>query len=167
MENSKAKSKMNAYVKAGRYGFSVSDACGLASKYLAVAICIVGTIGFIGAVIAQISCLFIPGDHLRMAAGLWIGVATGIGMAIHMKQCLDEALYLDEKGASKYMQKAYAKRYIAVIILFIGVTYFNLVNILTLIAGVMGLKVAAYSQPIMHKLFQKLKFKKIRREIVG
>ena len=57
MENSKAKSKMNAYVKAGRYGFSVSDACGLASKYLAVAICIVGTIGFIGAVIAQIECL--------------------------------------------------------------------------------------------------------------
>ena len=102
-------------------------------------------------IIAQIICLFIPGDHLRMAAGLWIG------MAIHMKQSLDEALYLDEKGASKYMQKAYAKRYIAVIILFIGVTYFNLVNILTLIAGVMGLKVAAYSQPIMHKLFQKLK----------
>ena len=108
-------------------------------------------------IIAQIICLFIPGDHLRRAAGLWIGVATGIGMAIHMKQSLDEALYLDEKGASKYMQKAYAKRYIAVIILFIGVTYFNLVNILTLIAGVMGLKVAAYSQPIMHKLFQKLK----------
>lgn len=108
-------------------------------------------------VILQIICLIIPGDHLRMASGLWIGVITGIAMAVHMKQSLDEALYLDEKGASKYMQKAHAKRYMLVIILFIGVTYFNLVNILTLIAGVMGLKVAAYSQPIMHKLFQKLK----------
>ena len=108
-------------------------------------------------IIVQIICLFLKGDHLRMAAGLWIGVGTGIAMAVHMKQSLDEALYLDEKGASKYMQKAYAKRYLAVIVLFIGVTYLNLVNLLTLIAGVMGLKVAAYSQPIMHKLLDRLK----------
>jgi len=28
-------------------------------------------------IIAQIVCLIIPGDHLRMTAGLWIGVAAG------------------------------------------------------------------------------------------
>ena len=34
-------------------------------------------------IIAQIVCLIIPGDHLRMTAGLWIGVAAGVFMVIH------------------------------------------------------------------------------------
>lgn len=57
MENSKARKKMDSYVRMGRMGFSVSDACGLACKYLAVATFIVGVVGFLGAVVAQISCL--------------------------------------------------------------------------------------------------------------
>lgn len=108
-------------------------------------------------IVIQIICLFIPGDLLRMSLGLWIGVLTGIGMAVNMKNSLDEALYLDENDATKYMQKAYAKRYTAVIVIFIAVVWFKLAHILTLFAGVMGLKFSAYLQPIMHKLFQKLK----------
>ena len=47
-------------------------------------------------IIAQIVCLIIPGDHLRMTAGLWIGVAAGVFMVIHMKNSLDEAGYIAE-----------------------------------------------------------------------
>ena len=75
-------------------------------------------------IIAQIVCLIIPGDHLRMTAGLWIGVAAGVFMVIHMKNSLDEAVLYGE---------------------------------LTLFAGIMSLKLAAYLQPIMHKLFAKFK----------
>ena len=45
-------------------------------------------------IIAQIVCLIIPGDHLRMTAGLWIGVAAGVFMVIHMKNSLDEAVLI-------------------------------------------------------------------------
>lgn len=108
-------------------------------------------------IVIQVICLFIPGDLLRMSVGLWIGVLTGIGMAVNMKNSLDEALYLNENDAAKYMQKAYAKRYLAVIVIFIAVIWFKLAHILTLFAGVMGLKFSAYLQPVMHKLFRKFK----------
>lgn len=108
-------------------------------------------------IVIQVVCLFIPGDLLRMSVGLWIGVLTGIGMAVNMKNSLDEALYLNENDAAKYMQKAYAKRYLAVIVIFIAVIWFKLAHILTLFAGVMGLKFSAYLQPVMHKLFRKFK----------
>lgn len=106
-------------------------------------------------IIAQLVCLFIPGDRLKMAIGLWIGVAAGIGMAVHMKNSLDEALYLGEEGASKYWQKSYAKRYLTVVVVFAAVSYFQIANVLALFAGVMGLKFSAYLQPIMRKLFKR------------
>lgn len=54
-------------------------------------------------IIAQIVCLIIPGDHLRMTAGLWIGVAAGVFMVIHMKNSLDEAVLYGEQEAQRYM----------------------------------------------------------------
>lgn len=115
------------------------------------------TIMILYGIVAQIICLFIPGDHLRMASGLWIGVAAGIGMAVHMKNSLDEALLMGEKGAQKYMQKSYAVRYISVVVIFIAVSYFKLANVVTLLVGVMGLKASAYLQPVMHKVFEEVK----------
>ena len=117
----------------------------------------VGTMILYG-IVWQIVLVFIPGDHLKMAAGLWTGVAAGIGMAVHMKNSLDEALDLGEAGAQKYLRKAYAVRYLTVVVVFVAVCWFEVANVLTLFAGVMGLKLSAYLQPIMHKLF--LKFKK-------
>ena len=108
-------------------------------------------------IVLQVICLFIPGDLLRMSVGLWIGVLTGIGMAVHMKNALDEALDLGETGAQKYMQKSYAVRYLTVVILFVAVSWLGIANVLTLFAGVMGLKASAYLQPIMHKFFEKVK----------
>lgn len=104
-------------------------------------------------IIAQIICLFIPGNRVRMAIGLWIGIATGIGLLIHMRKSLLVALDLEEAGAKRYMQKSYAGRYFATFAVFAAALYFEVANVFTLIIGVMGLKVSAYLQPIMHKLF--------------
>ena len=109
-------------------------------------------------IILQVVCLLIPGDRIRMAAGLWLGVAAGVGMAVHMKNSLYEALDRGEAGAQKYMQKSYAVRYITVVVVFVAAAGLHIANVLTLFFGVMGLKISAYLQPAMHKLF--LKFKK-------
>lgn len=105
-------------------------------------------------VILQVVCLFIPGDHLKMAAGIWIGITSGIGLLIHMRNSLLTALDMDPEGAKRYMQRSYSVRYTAVVAVFMAVSYLGIVNLFTLIAGVMGLKISAYLQPIMHKLFK-------------
>ena len=112
---------------------------------------------FLYGIIVQIVCLIIPGNHLRMTAGLWIGVAAGVFMVIHMKNSLDEAMDYGEIEAQKYMQKSYAVRYLVVVVVFIAVCWLQIANVLTLFAGIMGLKLAAYLQPLMHRLFAKFK----------
>ena len=78
-------------------------------------------------------------------------------MVIHMKNSLDEAVLYGEQEAQRYMQKSYAIRYLVVVVVFIAVSWLRIVNVLTLFAGIMSLKLAAYLQPIMHKLFAKFK----------
>lgn len=107
-------------------------------------------------IILQIVCLIVPGDHLRMSAGGWLGVLTGIGMAIHMKASLDEAVDRPEGDAQKYLQKRYAARYTTVIVVFVAAAWLDLVNIMTLFFGVMSLKLSAYLQPLLHKILSKL-----------
>lgn len=106
-------------------------------------------------IVIQIICLIMPGNHLKMTIGLWIGVIAGILMLKDMRATLNEALDLDAGSAQKYMQKRYAIRYGAVVMGFIALTYLDIVNFLTLFAGIMGLKVSAYLQPLTHEIFQK------------
>lgn len=115
------------------------------------------TIMIIYGIVIQVICLFVPGDHIRMSTGLWIGIITASGMAVHLRNSLDEALDLGAEGAQKYMTRSYAKRYAAVILIFILSGYFHLANVVTLVIGVMGLKASAYLQPVYYKLREKLR----------
>ena len=103
----------------------------------------------------QVICVFAADDLLKATIGLWIGIITGILMLRNMRDSLIEALDLGEAGAKKYAQSAYMKRYIAVVVVFVVVSLLGIANVLTLLAGVMGLKVSAYLQPIKQKIFPK------------
>lgn len=107
--------------------------------------------------IVQIICAIAFQNDLYNAAGLWSGVLIGIGMSIHMKRSIEDALDLGEAGAAKHIRKTYALRMTVVIIVMGGVIYFDFGNPLTLLAGLITLKISAYLQPHMHKLFLKLK----------
>lgn len=106
-------------------------------------------------VMIQVICFFVADDLLKATVGLWLGIITAILMLRNMKDSLNEALDLGEAGAKKYMQSAYLKRYIALVIVFVAVAITGIANVLTLLAGVMGLKVSAYLQPIKQKIFSK------------
>ena len=103
----------------------------------------------------QVICFFVAGDLLKATVGLWIGIIAAILMLRNMRDSLIEALDLGEAGAKKYVQSAYMKRYLAVVVVFVVVSLLGTANVLTLLAGVMGLKVSAYLQPIKHKFFSK------------
>lgn len=103
----------------------------------------------------QVICFFVAGDLLKATVGLWIGIVAAVLMLRNMRDSLNEALDLGEAGAKKYVQSAYMKRYLAVVVVFVVVSLLGTANVLTLLAGVMGLKVSAYLQPVKHKFFSK------------
>ena len=109
----------------------------------------------VSGLLIQVICFFVAGDLLKATVGLWIGIVAAVLMLRNMRDSLNEALDLGEAGARKYVQSAYMKRYIAVVVVFIAVSLLGIANVLTLLAGVMGLKVSAYLQPVKHKFFSK------------
>lgn len=106
-------------------------------------------------ILIQVICFFVADDLMKATIGLWIGIITAVLMVRNMRDSLIEALDLGEAGAKKYAQSAYMKRYLAVVVVFLIVSLLGIANVLTLLAGVMGLKVSAYIQPIKHKVFKK------------
>lgn len=103
--------------------------------------------------IEQIICLIFLKDYLYNAIGVWSGAAIAIGMVIHMKRSIEDALDLGEEGAVKHMRKTYALRLTVVAIVMGCIIYFGLGNPFTLLAGALTLKISAYLQPYMHKIF--------------
>ncbi len=116
---------------------------------------ILGTV-IIG-VIIQLTVLFFLPDKLFLSIGLWLGVAVGCGMIWHMNRAIEEGVELGKDGAIAHIRKQYLIRTLAVAIMLGLVFYCQIGSVLTMFIGIMGLKVAAYQQPLLHKLLQKLK----------
>lgn len=101
----------------------------------------------------QVICIIVSKDYLYNAIGLWSGIAIACFMAIHMKRSIEDALDLGEESAPKRIQSAYATRMTVALIVMGIVIYFNLGNPITLLLGALVLKISAYFQPHMHKIF--------------
>lgn len=106
----------------------------------------------------QMVCLIVSKDYLYDAVGLWGGIAVAYFMAIHMKRSIEETLDIGVEGAEKHARNAYITRTLITLAVIGIIFYFGLGNPITLVVGIFSLKLAAYLQPQMHKLF--LKFRK-------
>lgn len=106
---------------------------------------------FVYTTLVQLLLIASPGDLLRESIGLWVGAITGSAMLIHIKKSALEMLELGEIGAKKYAKKQAILRMTLVAIVFGLVFYYDLGSVLTVFIGVMGLKVAAYLQPIFNR----------------
>lgn len=104
-------------------------------------------------VVIQIICLIVSKDYLYNAIGLWSGIAIACFSAIHMKRSIEDALDLGEEGATKHVRTAYATRMLITLLIMGIVIYFNFGNPITLLVGVFPLKISAYLQPYMNKVF--------------
>lgn len=115
---------------------------------LLIGICMVG-------IILQIVSFLFFKRHLYNAIGLWVGVFVAIGMAIHMQRSIEDGLDLMGEPGVKYMRKAYMTRTMVALVVMGVVMYFDWGNPVTILMGVMALKLAVYLQPLVHKVLQK------------
>lgn len=97
---------------------------------------------------------FVP-DRLSCSIGLWFGVVTAGICAAHMYKSLDKALDFSEKDAQKYMMSRSMMRYGCIIIVLLVLIATEAGNPLCCFLGIMGLKAAAYLQPLLHKVLEK------------
>ena len=94
-------------------------------------------------------------DYLYNAVGLWTGIGIACFVAIHLKRSIEDELDLGEEGAVKHARSAYATR-TAITLAVIGIViYFKVGNPFTVVLGIFPLKLSAYLQPLIHKIFLK------------
>lgn len=102
--------------------------------------------------LCQIAVIFFAGDKADYSIGLWVGVLTAIFMAFHMAVTINSAVERDVKGAQAAATRQNIIRYLVVVII-LGILMITRVgNPLAAFAGIMGLKISAYLQPLLRKL---------------
>lgn len=109
---------------------------------------------FLG-IVGEILLLFLTKQKVYNGIGFLVGIIVSLVCAIHMAYYIEIAVMLDEKSSIAYTRKYTVIRYFAmcVILIIIGVT--DILNPVTLILGYMGLKVGAYLNPLVHKIYEK------------
>lgn len=117
-------------------------------KELIIGVLLVGVVG-------QIVCLIIFRRLLYLSVGLWAGIGVSIGFAIHMQRTIEDGLDLLGDEGVKHMQKGTMIRMLAACVVMAIVLYMEWGSPLTLLAGVMALKIAAYLQPTVHRVIEK------------
>lgn len=104
-------------------------------------------------ILIQIGMLIATENYLYNAIGLWTGIGIACFMAIHLKRSIEDELDLGEEGAVKHARTAYATR-TAITLVVIGIViYFKIGNPFTVVLGIFPLKLSAYLQPLIHKIF--------------
>ena len=107
-------------------------------------------------ILIQIGMLIAFENYLYNAIGLWAGIGVAIFMAIHLKRSIEDELDLGEEGAVKHARTAYATRMLITLVVLGVVIYFKVGNPFTVVIGIFPLKLSAYLQPLIHKIFLKL-----------
>ena len=107
-------------------------------------------------ILFELGGLLIVKDRISYSIGMLCGVLIAVGMAIHMAYNLNNALDWDEENARRIARKGSMIRYMAVALITILIAYFKIGDILSCFLGIMTLKTAAYVQPYVHKLLNKI-----------
>lgn len=95
-----------------------------------------------------------PWDWFKGVLSAGICVMTAM---VHMQRCLERGLELDEESATKVVYRGYVIRYVSLCILIIVTAITGILNpVIVCLGYLLIMKVAVYSQPFTHKLYNKL-----------
>lgn len=107
-------------------------------------------------IICEVIVIIIASNAMMYSIALWIGVLLAIVMAVHMANVLNNAVTFGEGGAEKLMRSHSFLRY-GILVIILGIIMITeILNPLMVFLGIMSLKVAAYIQPITHRLIVKI-----------
>ena len=104
-------------------------------------------------ILVQITGIWFVIDKLSYSIGLWIGVLLAVGMAIHMAVVIEDAVSIGSSQGRLITMSLL--RYLVVVIVFVVISYFHIGDPIAAFVGVIGLKIAAYAQPFLHKAILK------------
>ncbi len=90
-------------------------------------------------------------DRLHGILGLVIGTALALFYTVNLYMSVEGCLDLDEKGAIAYTRKKYLIRYLVVCAVFVATALTGIGSIYTCFAGIMGIKLGAYLQPLVRR----------------
>ncbi|MBR5766285.1 MAG: ATP synthase subunit I, partial [Lachnospiraceae bacterium] len=114
-----------------------------------------------------IPLLIFTDRKLYQLLGLIIGLIVCIALSVNMADTIDVAVDMDEKGAKSYLTGKASIRYLCVCAVTVLLAVTGIGNPLTFFAGIMGLKIGAYMQPLTHKAFEKLRNNKRGESVDG
>ena len=116
---------------------------------------VAGIIGY--GVVVQFTGVWFVSDKLGYSIGLWYGMAIAVWLAINIATVIFDSVVMgDSKQASRIIIAKSVLRYVVVVILFFLLGYFRFGNLFTAFAGVLGLKVSAYLQPLFGKISDRI-----------
>ncbi len=106
-----------------------------------------------GLIIELIGVWFVT-DKIRYTSGLLIGISCAVGLAIHIAMIIEESVRIGE-GHEKYLSFKSVMRSLVLCAVLILMMVFKLGNMFTALIGVLGLKVSAYAQPLLYRIFKR------------
>ena len=111
---------------------------------------------FLFGLLFELIGILIVEDKLSHSVGIGCGMLVATGMAIHMAYNINDALDWDAEQAAKALKKGSMMRYATVVLITMLLAYFKIGNVISCFLGIMSLKTAAYAQPFVHKVINKI-----------
>ena len=104
----------------------------------------------------EIGGLILAKNRVTYSVGMLCGILIAVGLTVHMAYNVNNALDWEPEIAKKEVRKGATFRYLAVVVITVLLAYFKIGDILSCFLGIMTLKTAAYVQPYVHKLLNKI-----------
>ena len=106
-------------------------------------------------VLLLIPVLILSGDRLRALLSVLCGAALAILMTVAMQLSADKSLHMETRQEAFLAWMSVARMLIlGAVLAVIGFT--GVLNVLLVFAGVFGLKISAYMQPVLIKCFTRI-----------
>lgn len=119
--------------------------------------CLEMMVGIIGStiLIAIVGAIFAPNKG-TFVLGVVLGGILAIGILMQLYRSIDKSLAMDERSAEKYAVRSSMIRLLFMgIALVIGLLLPNIFNVVGILLGLLGLKICAYTQPLVHVVLAK------------
>lgn len=119
---------------------------------------IIGIVLYAVMLIAGSMILF--GRKYSIICGIGLGALGAVAVAVHMFYSLNRSLDLGENGAVKRERFMVVIRMVIMgVVAMVGIIFPQYFHVLGIFAGLLGLKISAYLQPLLHNYILKPKEK--------